>query len=256
MPPVTKPARGTFHHLGPYEVPGLSARPVRVYQPAGLEGGEPWAALFVFDGQNVFGDEGSFSTGWHLDEAVDRLARRRFIAPLVVAIPHGGERRMDELGPWRAGSQGGLADPLLDWVVGTLVPEVRRRFPVAEGPAGAALAGSSMGGLAALYGHLRHPDVFGGAICLSPSLWFAYPEAFRYVGVREKPFISRIYLDCGAKEAGGRMLPATRDMAELLGSRGYGPDQLMFRADPRGTHNERHWRRRLPRALRFMYRRW
>lgn len=255
MPRITQTSRGTFHHLGPFEIPQLSARPVRVYQPAERGGGEPPAALFVFDGQNVFGDEGSFSTGWHLDEAVDRLGAR-FVAPLIVAIPHGGERRMDELGPWHFGPQGGLADPLLDWVAGTLVPEVRRRFPLAEGPAGAALGGSSMGGLAALYGHLRHPDVFGGAICLSPSLWFAYPEAFRYAAARSKPTISRIYLDCGAKEAGGRMLPAARQMAELLSSKGYGPDQLMFRADPRGVHNERHWRRRLPGALRFMYRRW
>ena len=32
-------------------------------------------------------------------------------------------------------------------------------------------------------------------------------------------------------------------------------DRLMWRADPRGTHSEAAWRRRLPAALRFMYRR-
>jgi hypothetical protein len=28
--------------------------------------------LYLFDGQNVFGDEGSFAGGWHTHAAVDR----------------------------------------------------------------------------------------------------------------------------------------------------------------------------------------
>jgi len=241
--------------MGPFDIPQLTSRSVRMYEPAQGRRDAPRPVLFLFDGQNVFDDEGSFSTGWHIHEAVARLSERRYVAPLVVGIPHGGEKRMDELGPWKFGPLGGLCDPLLDWMVGTLVPEVRKRFQIPEGPVGAALGGSSMGGLAALYGHLRNPEVFGGALCLSPSFWFAYPEIFKFVSGRSKPWVSRIYLDCGAREAGGRMLPVARDMAKLLSSRGYGPDQLRFRADPRGSHNERHWRRRLPRALRFMYQR-
>src|SRR3954468_23112097 len=44
-------------------------------------------------------------------------------------------------------------------------------------------------------------------------------------------------------------------MAEHLLERGYDSDSLMWRADARGTHSEASWRRRLPAALRFMYRR-
>jgi hypothetical protein len=63
-----------------------------------------------------------------------------------------------------------------------------------------------------------------------------------------------VYLDCGAREGGGRMLPLVERMAKKLRGRGYPPEQLMMRADQRGAHNERHWRRRLPLALRFMFR--
>lgn len=50
------------------------------------------------------------------------------------------------------------------------------------------------------------------------------------------------------------MLPAAREMAALLRARGYSRRQLCWRPDPRGDHTEAAWRRRLPRALRFMYR--
>ena len=58
------------------------------------------------------------------------------------------------------------------------------------------------------------------------------------------PIVSRVYLDCGAKEAGGRMLPVCAQLAEHLRQRGYGPTQVRWRPDPRGTHNEQHWKRR------------
>jgi enterochelin esterase-like enzyme len=67
------------------------------------------------------------------------------------------------------------------------------------------------------------------------------------------PPISRIYLDAGAQEASGRMLQAADRLAQDLAGRGYSPGQLMWRPDPRGGHNERAWRRRLPKALRFMF---
>jgi hypothetical protein len=51
------------------------------------------------------------------------------------------------------------------------------------------------------------------------------------------------------------MLPVVREMAKLLEHQGYSAAQLKFRPDARGQHNERAWRRRLPAALRFMFRR-
>src|SRR5206468_844369 len=109
------------------------------------------------------------------------------------------------------------------------------------------------GGLAALYAHHRAPDVFGGALCLSPSLWFGQRKIFAYVGTRPRPEISRVYLDCGAREGNG-MITLAASMADLMKGRGYSPRQLMWRPDRRGGHSESHWRRRLPKALAFMFR--
>lgn len=265
MPPPSRAPRSLapaaqMHTLGPYSVPGvkLPERRVRVYVPRGHDAGKrPQPVLVLLDGQNVFDDHGSYAGGWYAHEAVDELSPRANYRPLLVAIDHGGDKRIDELGPFAHGPRGGrgTTDHLLAWIGEKLLPEVRTRFGGWEGPVGTAIGGSSMGGLAALYAHFRRPDLFGGALAMSPSFWFGSRGVFRFVAEQPNPWVSRVYLDCGAREGGGRMSPLVEDMAAHLRGRGYDDRSLLLRIDGRGTHSERHWRRRLPRALRFMYRR-
>jgi len=252
--PRFKSPPGRFLHFGPFDVPGLPSRRVHAYVPWGARRSAPRPALYMFDGQNVFGDEGSFAGGWHLHEVVDRLPPSRAVAPVVIGIEHGGELRMQELSPFPVMGKPGLADGFLDWVAGTIVPMVRGALPLQEGPAGAAIGGSSMGGLGALYAHFRHPDVFGGALCMSPAFLMGGRPLFEYFANRPRPSISRVYIDCGTRESGGQMLPGAERMFHLLERKGYPEGQLMFREDRRGVHNEKSWRRRSPLALRFMFR--
>jgi hypothetical protein len=65
--------------------------------------------------------------------------------------------------------------------------------------------------------------------------------------------VSRIYLDGGAREDKGRLIPLVKGIVQHLAERGYDSDRLMWRADSKGAHSEASWRRRLPRALRFLY---
>ena len=109
------------------------------------------------------------------------------------------------------------------------------------------LVGASLGGLAALYAHHRHPDTFGGVMAMSPSLWVSGERIFEHVSATSKPWTSRIYMDAGAQEAGGAMLRAAERMAVLLRQRGYTDATLRFRKDPRGKHSERDWQSPLPR---------
>jgi predicted alpha/beta superfamily hydrolase len=115
-----------------------------------------------------------------------------------------------------------------------------------------------MGGLAALMGHLRDPETWHSALVMSPSLWIDGGAPLRELQRHQRqgtaPQRSRIYLDVGARERGAMAPLAARAAAELQG-RGYGADELLWRLDRRGTHRELHWRRRLPQALRFLFRR-
>jgi enterochelin esterase-like enzyme len=232
---------------------GFAPRQVEVLIPE--DGAIQRPALVVFDGQNALANSPAPAGSWELHRAVQGLDLRRSVAPMVVAVPHDPARRMDELCPWPIEGRGGAGFAFLHAVVEQLLPQLRARYPMPVGALGAVLGGASWGGLMALVGHHAYPGVFGGALCLSPALWVGEFAAFDWIARHPRPTFSRIYLDCGALEAEGRMLPPAAEMAARLAARGYPRKQLWWRPDPRGAHTEADWRRRLPRALRFMFRR-
>lgn len=247
------PRPGHFASLGTWTPLGFAPREVRAWVPDDVAGPRP--ALFLLDGQDAFSDPSAAGGGWQVEQAVSRLDPRWTISPIIVAIPHAREARIDELTPWPIDGRGGRAFDLLAAIAHDLVPRVRARFELPGGALGAVLGGASWGGLCALLGHFEHPGVFGGALCLSPALWVGGFAAFDWLEHQPTPPFSRVYLDCGALEAEGRMLPPAAELARRLGGRGYARRQLWWRPDPHGEHTEAAWRRRLPRALRFMFRR-
>lgn len=254
-PPPSLWTPGEIHHLGPFEVPGFPPREVRVYLPGSFDPGKPHYALYLFDGQNVFDDGPSFSGGWHVHEAIEKVgAQGRRPVPIVIGIDHGGESRLAELSPFEVENVTGRIDEFLDWMTGALMPTLASELPLIPGPIGAVVGGSSMGGLASFYAHFRRPDVFGGALVMSPSFWIGDAEILRWVAEQPLPEVSRVYLDAGGREGRGTLLPLVASVAAHLANRGYDSDRLMFRPDTRGGHNERAWRRRMPKALRFFYR--
>ncbi|MFN7132736.1 MAG: alpha/beta hydrolase [Myxococcales bacterium] len=249
---VADTSSGALRVLGPLDVPGLQARNVRVWLPPGFRRGTHTPVLYMFDGQNVFDDGPSYSGGWYVHEALERLGAKLPRLPVVVGIDHGGERRLDELSPFQSHQSQGHADRLLAWMTRALVPAVARELRLLTGREETFIGGSSMGGLCSLYALFRHPEVFAGAMCMSPSFWFADGRIFSWLEERPLPPAARLYLDCGARE-GRSMLPPTERMADYLTKRGFPRTRLLFKADPRGTHSEKDWRRRLPGALRFLF---
>lgn len=238
-----------IHMFGPFQIPWLKGpRLVRVYVPPHAHAAPP--VLYMFDGQNIFDDAPSHAGGWFLHHAARDLSARGLPAPVIVGIDHGGIHRMRELSPFRI-RQRGQAPHLVRWIVDELAPQIRRTFKTRGDVRGTAIGGSSMGGLAALYAHFHRPDVFGAALCMSPSLWIARDRMLRLVARKPRPKLSRIYLDAGAHEP--RVRPATEKMVRLLRQRGHGPEQLRWVFDPEGRHHEPDWRRRAPDALEFLY---
>ncbi len=233
---------GRFLHLGDFGPPSFVARPVMAYVPARLDIRAPHPTLYLLDGQNVFGDHGSYAGGWHAHDAADRLPRRSFLPPVIVAIGHGGVLRNRELGV--------QAPSFVEQVARVLVPEVEARL---GGGGPRVIGGASLGGLASLVALIRHPEVFEGALAMSPSLWFGRRAVLRRLerGAWTLPPGARLYLDAGRRERGS-MFADAEGLARLLAARGLG-SRLMWRPDAKGAHHEKHWRRRLPKALRFLF---
>lgn len=242
--PARAPAHpGTLMALGEWSPPGGPPRPVRAWIPGRELPDRP--ALVLLDGQNVLGDHGSYAGGWHAHDAVDRLGLRTVSPPLVIAVGNGGTHRITELGR--------DLERFLTALAHELLPALRARLWF---PPRVTLGGASLGGLAALCGVIRHPEVFGAALAMSPSLWFGHRALLHQIerGDALIPADTRIYLDAGKRER-GQMFADAAHLAAVLGRLGLGPDRLLWRPDRQGTHHERHWRRRLPKALRFLFRR-
>lgn len=248
------PPTAELLRLGPFDIPHVGARHVRVALPSpASKRPELHPLLFMWDGQNVFDDGPSFAGGWHLHTAAARRARRGKVAPVVVALEHGNGERIRELSPY-AGSHGEpLLDPLLDWVTRTLVPAMTRQFNLVPGPHTTMVGGSSMGGLASLYAHLRHPDVFGGVMAMSPSIFLGGGGIFTTLAATSKPWFSRVYLDAGGMEAGGRLATMAARLHGQFQHQGWHAHELHHRVVKSGQHTETAWRRRVPRALRYLY---
>lgn len=169
----------------------------------------------------------------------------------MVGIPNAGIERIREYSPFVDDRGGGGGNAYLDWVEQVVKPLVDERFRTIPEPGGTGMAGSSLGGLISLYAFFRQPSRYAFVGCLSPALWFAGGEIFRFVA--SAPYVrGSIYLDVGTREGEGTLARA-REMRDLLVSKGYrrGRD-LMWVEDEGGMHNEAAWGRRLRAALPFL----
>jgi enterochelin esterase-like enzyme len=249
-PPGAKPARETFRTIGPLRIPHVGMRRCRVFLPTHRPD-ERLPLLLMWDGQNIFGDGGSYAGGWHVHRAVSARVRRNAPVPVVVGIDHGGVARGRELSPFHP--RGSLTEPLLDWVESSLLPRLSHELPISIAARDVTLGGSSLGGLNALYAHLTRPQIFGHAIAMSPSLWASGDRLFRIAASSHRHDQSTLYIDCGGLEGDGVLARHAEELVHLLRHRGWHGTRLMWRLVKSGRHHETYWARRLPRALTFLY---
>lgn len=228
-------------------------RDVLVYLPPSYHRSEQtYPVLYMQDGQNLFDPSTSFAGEWGVGRAMNAAARRGLEA-IVVGVPNMGPERLNEYSPFPdpAAGGGGKGAAYADFLAGTLKPLVDQRFRTARERERTVVAGSSMGGLISLVALLRHPEIFGAAGVLSPSLWFAGGAIFSEV--ERLPYVpARIYLDIGVLE-GPEHVANARRMRDLLLSKGFriGLD-LRWLESRSGRHDERSWGRRFARALPFL----
>ena len=143
-----------------------------------------------------------------------------------------------------------------DFLAQELVPWIKVHYNVTHDPGKTVVAGSSLGGLAAVYAGFKHPEVFSNVLCQSGSFWWApdhsgaIPEGVTTEpGGMSRKFIAspklplRFYIDAGAFEfdsngTGGGILETSRNMRDVLLAKGYEVHYQQFV----GGHDYLSWR--------------
>ena len=207
--------------------------------------------VVMHDGQNLFDPDTSYVGAWRMIGVLRDLAIQG-IDVVVAGVANTGPFRRYEYSPFRDPKHGGGdGNRYLSFIIDQVIPRVETQFRVESTAAGRSIAGSSMGGLVSLYALWKHPDVFGAAAALSPSVWFANEAILDFVSERPAPR-GRLWLDTGTAE-GELMLESVRRLRDVIVARGLteGP-RFEYVEDEGASHHEEHWGRRMRRVLPFL----
>jgi enterochelin esterase-like enzyme len=215
--------------------------------------------LILHDNQNLFDPDRAHVRGqhWRVAETAEALIASRAIRPIAICgVDHGGPRRVREMtptpGPRR---EGGDAADYLHMIVRTLLPRLRREFPVRRDRAGTGIGGASLGGLVSLLAGVEWPGVFGSFLVMSPSVWWDGDVVLRRIARAPEGFAgARMWIDAGTGE-GRKTIADARRLSKLL-RRVSPPDDpivLRYLEAPGADHSERAWAERLPQALTFLF---
>jgi hypothetical protein len=134
-----------------------------------------------------------------------------------------------------------------DFLALRLVPEIAARYSLTLDPKRTAQLGASLGGLATIYGVMRHPEVFGTALGLSTS-WPVGGQELIDVIIKSlgKPGSVRIYSDCGTTELDESYFHWHFKFVESMDKSGWVRD-VDYRAElwPGTGHKESWWAQRV-----------
>ena len=128
-----------------------------------------------------------------------------------------------------------------------LVPEIAKRYSLQLDPSRTAQLGASLGGLATIYGVMKHPEVFGTALGLSTSWPLGGQELIDIIvqGLGE-PGAVRIYSDCGTTELDASYFHWHFKFVEAMDKAGWVRD-VTYKAElwPGTGHKESWWAQRV-----------
>lgn len=208
-----------------------------------------YPVLYMFDGHNIFRDEyATFGKSWGMEQYLQYT--RKDLIIVAVECNHEGNHRLVEYSPvtycnMEHGHIPGKAPVYMKWLVQHLKPYVDKTLRTLPDRAHTSLAGSSMGGLIALYGVSAYNHVFRQAACLSPSLWVAPAKLLAMTAQAHYAPDTNIFLSYGQQEMGNHKANsmAISAVAQALFTKGV---NLTLRIVPNGCHCEAAWEQEVP----------
>ena len=143
-------------------------RNLHIYLPNNYDHSEErYPVMYFFDGHNLFRDsDATYGKCWGLEGFLDGWQKKMIV--IGMECGHEGRERLDEYCPYdvRGGNMGqihGMGKETMDWIVREVKPWVDGNFRTYPFREATGIAGSSMGGLMAIYGAARYNAYFSKA---------------------------------------------------------------------------------------------
>ena len=187
--------------------------------------------MYMFDGQNIFLDEdASYGKSWGMYNFMQWTRKPLII--VAVECNRFGER-FNEYAPvtYENREHGFIKSKgrlYMNWLINELKPYIDENYRTLPDRKNTIIAGSSMGGLMALYGVTCYNKIFQRAAVLSPSLWVAPSKLYNLVARANMRFDTTIYME----RAFAAFLPGSRRAPEATDDTFY-----RNRGSPWGSRN-------------------
>ena len=204
--------------------------------------------MYMFDGQNVFFDsDATYGKSWGMYNFMTWTRKPLII--VAVECNQFGER-FNEYAPVTYENQEhgyvkGKGWLYMNWLVNELKPYIDANYRTLPDRENTIVAGSSMGGLMALYAVSCYNRVFQRAACLSPSLWVDPSKIYNLIARANIRNDTTIYMDYGSDEINNHEgnADALISVSQLLFKKRV---NLTMRIVPGGTHCEASWEQQIP----------
>ena len=236
-------------HTHRFNMPQLNReRTIRVLMPRNyFELDNRYPVIYMQDGQNLFDPSTAFGgNDWKIPVTLSKLSLKK--QAIIVGIDNGDVDRMNEYAPFKRGKGGGEGDQYIHFIIETLKPFIDSEYRTMPHRETTGIAGSSMGGLIALYAGLKYGEVFGKVGVLSPSIWFN-PQVLDLV---ETVSIKSQFYIAGSKNEMRAMESTLQNVYWTFNKAGFAEEQLRVVLRDRGKHNETMWRNEFKKMYDFL----
>lgn len=197
--------------------PKNANRPLHIYLPDNyFESEQRYPVMYFFDGHNLFLDEdATYGKSWGMKEFLDSWGKDLIV--VGIECGHDGQERLSEYLPYPADKDSHFAgfapkgDETMLWILSEVKPLIDLEYRTIPFRECTGIAGSSMGGLMALYAAVHYNRWFSKAGCVSSAIGFCMNPLMRDLRKAKISPDTRIYLSWGTREAWGIQNPEEDD---------------------------------------------
>lgn len=239
-----------------YFNPGREDRCIHLYLPDDYYAtDERYPVVYMFDGHNLFFDsDATYGKSWGLKDYLDGWWKKVIVVGLECS--HHGDERLAEFFPFEftersVGHVVGRGVKTMNWMVKTLKPYIDANFRTWHHREATAIAGSSMGGIMALFAVLRYNKVFSKCAAVSPEFFATLPLFLKEVKTRPIDADTRLFMSWGTEEDPREWMTKriTRMDAAVQSA---GVSTLLLHQQG-GHHCEADWERQVPTWMEFLW---